>query len=126
MIRDASNMGQSQNERSGAKHTLHTQSEHARHEQATAVNPALTVEYVRRMATSSPNQEHTTRPGPPLGGESLPTHLTDHQLLRGLITLLIRQGIFSLDEIVTAAETSPEAPSVSMDKLLEISKRFDQ
>lgn len=127
MIRDASNMGQSQNERSGAKHTQNTKSEHARHEQATAVNPALTVEYVRRMATAAtPNQQHTTRPGPPIGGESLPAHLTDHQLLHGLITLLVRQGIFSLDEIVSAAETSPDAPSVSMDKLLEISKRFDR
>lgn len=126
MIRDASNMGIAHSERSGAKDLPQTKSEHARHEQATAANPALTVEYVRRMAAAMPPQEHTTRPGPPLGQETLPAHLTDHQLLRGLITLLVRQGVFSLDEIVTAAETSPEAPSVSMDKLLEISKRFDQ
>lgn len=126
MIRDASNMGLAHSERSDARDLPQTKSEHARHEQATAVNPALTVEYVRRMATAMPTQEHTTKPGPPHGQESLPAHLTDHQLLRGLITLLVRQGVLSLDEIVTAAETSPEAPSVSMDKLLEISKRFDR
>lgn len=95
-----------------------------RQEQATAANPALTVEYIKRMA-------HPTGPGPSPAQQNaqtqaqIPPHLTDHQLIHGLINLLINQGIFTLDEIIFAAERVSEAPSVSMDKLLEISKRFD-
>lgn len=85
-----------------------------RSSQETTHNPTLTREHIQRMRSSLRSKEEATSEFSSnvlanlMASGGLPSHLTDHQLLRAAIMLLIGHGIIDKDELLALAETINE------------------